>query len=215
MTTDSNPGETTERVEHLLRELAKSDPAAHELAEEALGLIVELYGVALGRIVEYAGPATASAEAGDDHAGGISTLDHLLADDLVASLLVLHDLHPLDTSARIHQALERIRPYLGAHTGDVELVSVDAERGTAVLRLRGNCDNCPSSAETVRKSIEQLVAEAAPEIEEVRIEGVADPEAEYAEPDHIVLANGRPRPEEHAMACTVPGRLAGRTPAGD
>ena len=46
--------------------------------------------------------------------------DRLLADPLVESLLLLHDLHPLDVDTRIQRALDRVRPYLGSHAGGVE-----------------------------------------------------------------------------------------------
>lgn len=130
--TDSSLVRTSERVEQLLDELAGSDPGVHQRAEEAIRLLVELYGTALGRIVDRIGPESAAGS------GEEPPLERLLGDDLVSSLLILHDLHPLDTTARVQQALERVRPYLGSHSGDVELVSVD--HGVALLRLQGNCD---------------------------------------------------------------------------
>ena len=60
---------------------------------------------------------------------GQSIIDELGQDELVGSLLLLHGLHPLSLEARILQALEKIRPYLGSHGGNVELVSVDEDGG--------------------------------------------------------------------------------------
>jgi hypothetical protein len=71
------------RIEELLGQLrATSDPATAEVAEEVVRLVVELYGAGLERAVELAGP---------------EAVDRFVEDELVASLLVLHDLHPNDT----------------------------------------------------------------------------------------------------------------------
>jgi Fe-S cluster biogenesis protein NfuA/nitrite reductase/ring-hydroxylating ferredoxin subunit len=101
----------------------------------------------------------------------------LLADQAVAGLLVLHDLHPQSTEQRVLAALERVRPYLGSHSGDVEYLGLDAD-GTVRLRLAGSCDGCPSSALTVKMAIEKGIEDVAPEVTKVEVEGVApDPAA--------------------------------------
>ena len=55
-------------------------------------------------------------------------VDQLTRDDLVASVLLLHDLHPVDLETRVLGALEKTRPYLKSHGGNVELVGIDAAR---------------------------------------------------------------------------------------
>ncbi len=97
-----------------------------------------------------------------------------LADDpLVESLLLLHDLHPLDVDARIQRALDRVRPYLGSHAGGVEYLGVTD--GIARLKLEGSCHGCPSSTVTVQLAITSAVQDAAPEVTEVVVEGVTAP----------------------------------------
>ncbi|HKT04948.1 MAG TPA: NifU family protein [Rugosimonospora sp.] len=153
-----------ERVESLLDELrAGRDPHAAEVAEQLVRTLVELYGDGLGRVMRLAA----------EH-GGPPLLDALVAEPLVESLLLVHDLHPVDLDTRIQRALDRVRPYLGSHAGGVEYLGVDGE-GMAHLRLAGSCHGCPSSLETVRSAIEQAVAEAAPETAGVHVEGVAEP----------------------------------------
>jgi Fe-S cluster biogenesis protein NfuA len=85
---------------------------------------------------------------------------------------MLHDLHPLDTSARVRRAVEEVLPQLGSHAGNVEYLGLD-EAG--VLRLRLEQSGC--SADTVRDLIEKAVAGAAPEAATVVIE-MAQPPAE-------------------------------------
>ncbi|PZS18016.1 MAG: hypothetical protein DLM60_12815 [Pseudonocardiales bacterium] len=148
-----------ERVEALLAQFAStSDPTTAGRAEELVGLLVEFYGAGLARILELL----------DEQA-----VAPLLADKMVAALLVLHDLHPQSTEERVLAALERVRPYLGSHAGDVEYLGMDPDGTTVRLRLAGSCDGCPSSALTVKMAIEKGIEDVAPEVTKVEVEGVA------------------------------------------
>jgi Fe-S cluster biogenesis protein NfuA/nitrite reductase/ring-hydroxylating ferredoxin subunit len=162
------------RVEALLAEFASTtDPVTARRAEELVGLLVEFYGAGLARIVELLGERAVAP---------------LLDDKLVSSLLVLHELHPQSTEERVLAALERVRPYLGSHAGDVEYLGLDPD-GTVRLRLAGSCDGCPSSAVTVKMAIERGIEEAAPEVTKVEVEGVApDPASKLI----ATPAEGRP-----------------------
>ena len=91
-------------------------PPCWPKSRDLVHLLVEVYGAGLGRIIELI--------VADDHAGR-KLLDRLVADELVASLLVLHDLHPSNTETRVREALEHVRPYLGSHAGDVEFLGID------------------------------------------------------------------------------------------
>ena len=77
-------------------------------------------------------------------------MDALVADDLVASLLLVHGLHPESLDNRVEAALASVRPFLAQHGGDVELLGIDEDRGAVRLRLLGSCDGCPSSAVTLQ-----------------------------------------------------------------
>lgn len=154
---------TGDQVETLLSELAAiSDAGTRAKAEELVRLLVELYGSALGKVMEI----VTESEAAD-------VLRRLTADDLVAGLLAVHDLHPLSTEERVRAALDGVRPYLGTHAGGVELLEVGAE-GVVRLRLEGTCHGCPSSLVTVRTAIERAVVEAAPEVLRVDVDGMVD-----------------------------------------
>ena len=148
-----------ERVEALLAELrAQAGPQAAATAEELVSCLVELYGAGLATIIEVVG---------EDRP---ELMDRLVADPLVESLLLVHDLHPLDTSARVRRAVEEVLPQLGSHAGDVEYLGLD---DTGVLRLRLEQRGC--SADTVRDLISKAVAAAAPEAAGVDIELVQPP----------------------------------------
>jgi Fe-S cluster biogenesis protein NfuA len=148
---DAEVRELVARVEQLLESI-EGDPKA----TDAVQAVVELYGEALRRVAQQV-PA-----------------GQLVDDELLAHLLLVHDLHPVDIETRVRGALDDVRPYLGSHGGDVELLGV--EDGVAHVRLGGTCDGCPSSAVTLQNAIEDAVMRAAPELERIEAEGVAEPE---------------------------------------
>ena len=148
-----------ERVETLIAELrSQAGPQAAATAEELVSCLVELYGTGLATIIEVVS---------EDRP---ELMDKLVADPLVESLLLVHDLHPLEVSARVRRAVEQVLPQLGSHAGDVEYLGLD---DTGVLRLRLEQRGC--SADTVRDLISKAVAAAAPEAARVDIELVQPP----------------------------------------
>ena len=157
---------TGERVEALLAELrTRAGPQAGDVAEELVGCLVELYGAGLTAIV---------AILGADPDAGPRLLDALAGDPLVESLLLVHDLHPLDADTRISRALEAVRSRLGSHAGVIEYLGID-DQGVAGLRLTASGHGCGSSSSTARQAVEEAVAEAAPEVAGVHVEEVTAP----------------------------------------
>jgi Fe-S cluster biogenesis protein NfuA len=63
-------------------------------------------------------------------------------------------------------ALEKIRPYLQADSGDVELVEV-TDDGIVKVRLTGACEICPLSVMTLRAGIERTLLREIPGIRRV------------------------------------------------
>ena len=153
-----DPASTGERIERLLEASTAAGPVARERAEELVRLVVELYGAGLERLLELAHDAGAL----DDRLVGA-----LAADELVASLLLVHGLHPYGVRERVERALDDVRPYLGSHGGDVRLLDV-TDDGVVHLQLLGSCDGCASSAVTLELAVEDAVRAAAPEV--VRID---------------------------------------------
>jgi len=152
-----------ERVEALLTALrSHAGPDAAAAAEELVSCLVQLYGDGLARIVAILGA--------DEEGAGPRLLATMVADPLVESLLLVHDLHPLDTGTRVRRAVEEVLPQLGSHAGDVEYLGLDAQ---GVLRLRLEQRGC--SADTVRDLISKAVAAAAPEAAGIGIELVRPP----------------------------------------
>ena len=155
-------------VETLLAELEESpDPRVREVALDLLEAVMGLHRAGFSRILEMV----------RNHPAGEDFLRMMCEDPVVASLLVSHDL--LDSSAglepRIRAALEKVRPYMHGHGGDVEVVEVRA--GRVHLRLSGACDGCGFSENTLRLGIEQILRKEVPEVEEIIVSGpLAKPE---------------------------------------
>lgn len=142
------------RVSRLLEQLrAGPDPRAAMVAEELVRRLVQLYGAGLERIM-----AAVGAEHGRD----------LAADPLVESLLLVHDLHPLDPDARIRRAVARAA---AGSAAEVEYLGTDGD-GTARVRMSGGT-GCATRA--LRQAITTAVRDAAPETTGVEFDVAAAP----------------------------------------
>ncbi|GAC1663287.1 MAG: NifU family protein [Candidatus Limnocylindrales bacterium] len=156
---------------------ATADPRLAEKAEDLVSLLMQFYGAGLRRMLQLA-----------DEAGALDgpLLDAIVNDELLAGILILHDLHPVDVATRVQAALDRVRPYLGSHGGDVEILGIDGD--VVRLRMEGSCSTCPSSTVTLNFAIEEAILKAAPEIS--RIEAVGIETGPSAPLIQIQLRNG-------------------------
>jgi Fe-S cluster biogenesis protein NfuA/nitrite reductase/ring-hydroxylating ferredoxin subunit len=152
-----------DRIQTLLDATSAGGTVARERAEQLVREVAELYGAGLSRVMALV----------DDPA----VVDRLAADDLVASLLLVHGLHPHDVHRRVSEALDSVRPYLGSHGGDVHLLEVAGD--TVRLQFAGSCKSCPSSAVTLELAVEEAVRAAAPEISSIEVVA-AQPESTAA-----------------------------------
>lgn len=144
-----------ERIQTLLDASSSGGAVARERAEQLVREVTDLYGAALLRMTEMA----LTAEPG--------LADRFAADDLIASLLLVHGSHPYDVERRVSDALDSVRPYLGSHGGDVSLLGVAG--GAVRLQFQGSCKSCPSSSVTLELAVEDAVRAAAPEIESIEV----------------------------------------------
>jgi len=151
---------TGERIDALLDASGSGGVVARERAEELVRLTADLYGAGMERILDIAYDAGHLTD---------EVLAALAADELVANLLIVHGLHPYGVALRVEQALESVRPYLGSHGGDVELLEV-TEAGVVRLRLLGSCNGCASSSVTLKLAVEGAIESAAPEVTGIEVE---------------------------------------------
>ncbi|MGH3597297.1 MAG: NifU family protein, partial [Mycobacterium sp.] len=142
-----------DRIQTLLDATSAGGAAARERAEQLVREVVDLYGAGLSRVVALLGDPAA--------------IDRLANDDLMASLLLVHGLHPHDIHRRVSDALDRVRPYLGSHGGDVHLIDIVGD--TVRLQFAGSCKSCPSSAVTLELAVEDAIRAAAPEVASIEV----------------------------------------------
>ncbi len=67
---------------------------------------------------------------------------------------------------RVEKALEKIRPYLVADGGDIEVVDITDDLVVKV-EMKGACHGCPFSMQTLKAGVEIAVKNEVPEIKEV------------------------------------------------
>ena len=67
---------------------------------------------------------------------------------------------------KVEKALDKLRPYLQADGGDVEIVEITGE-GILKLKLTGTCGCCPMSQMPLRDSVEKVIREEVPGINQI------------------------------------------------
>lgn len=157
------PEELVQRIQDLQDRLESTgDAATRQVADALVSAVVQMYGAGLERIVDLlAGAGTAGREIASS----------LSDDELVATLLLIHDLHPVPLEDRVRAALDSVRPYMESHGGNVDLLSL--HDGVATIHLRGSCSDCSASAVTLELAIKQALEDAAPDLEGLEVLGVA------------------------------------------
>lgn len=70
-------------------------------------------------------------------------------------------------SEQVETVLRRVRPFMQADGGDVELVAV--EGASVALRFSGRCAECPSAHMTLYLGIETALRRTMPELAGVRL----------------------------------------------
>ncbi|WP_329571531.1 hypothetical protein [Kitasatospora sp. NBC_01266] len=128
------------RVQQVLDRL--DEAGQREAAEELVRTLMDFYGAGLAKVATLL-PAEA------------------LGDELVAGLLVLHDLHPQDLQTRIAHAL--------AAAPGWAVQRLDAERGELTLRQEGEQGGCGCGSAQDGQRIEEVLACFAPELTAVEL----------------------------------------------
>jgi hypothetical protein len=143
-----------DRIAALLEDLhpLASGPVWQRI-EEVVQRLVHLYGCGLERLLSLI-----------DIDDGLRT--RLDADPLVASLLLLHGLHPLPATVRARRAADEVCARLAVPTGAVALTL--GPDGVATVRLGGGTS-------ALGPALERAILEAAPELTAVKLEGAQPP----------------------------------------
>jgi Fe-S cluster biogenesis protein NfuA len=71
------------------------------------------------------------------------------------------------TRQQVEGVLARVRPFLQADGGDIELLSVDGS--SASVRFKGQCAGCPSAHMTLYVGIEAALREEIPGFQSLQL----------------------------------------------
>jgi hypothetical protein len=176
-------------VDALVREVEElPDERAREKAREVVAAVLDLHAAALARVLEIAARAEA----------GRALIDAMAKDELVASVLVLHELHPSDLEARVRSALEGLRTGLVLRGARAELEA--AGEMAVKVRVVQESQGCGSDAGRLRSMVEEALGRAAPDVPSIVVEVVSETTA------FVPLIRG-------GGVGTSPARRAGETPA--
>jgi Fe-S cluster biogenesis protein NfuA len=143
------------RLDDLLDRVEAVPGPTAEAAIEAVQTLTEVYGEALTRVRDLAGPRLR---------------EQLADDELIGHLLVLHAVHPEPAERRVARALERLAPALRERGAQAELLGLADGRARVRLTVKG----CGCSGESVEDAVREAVLAAAPEL--TGIDRVADEE---------------------------------------
>jgi hypothetical protein len=146
---------TVQQIEALLEKVGQTDPGLRGAAEELLRLLMQLYGAGLGRAVGIL-----------REAGHEDVLASLAEDRLVASLLLLHGIHPVDAETRVRAALRRLERGLESHHLEFKGIE-DGVAQVTVVRDRGG--RLPAG---FGETIEHAITDCAPDLDGVKVEGL-------------------------------------------
>jgi Fe-S cluster biogenesis protein NfuA len=69
--------------------------------------------------------------------------------------------------SKIEEILDKVRPYIKMHGGDVRLV--DVKNGIVSLKISGACADCPLAELTYNKMVGGLIKQEVPKIKKVII----------------------------------------------
>lgn len=138
--------ERVRRIEDLVRRVGNiADRESREAAHALMEAVMELHGAGLERMLDIVF---------DTGEPGKTAIRRFAGDGLIASLLVLHGLHPDDIETRVQHALGKLH-------GTAELLGVF--EGTVRVRVTGN-------AHGLKETVEAALWEAAPDATGIVVE---------------------------------------------
>ena len=142
-----------------------TDLAVRERMRGVVQIVLDFHQRGLARLMQH---LTESA----DH--GQPMLEVLSRDELVSSLLLLHDLHPLDLHTRLKHVIETTSPQWLSQGLLVQFRGVSPE-GIVQLKAVKSGEGSLSLKTGLKTSIERAIYAAAPEVGGVMIEGLENP----------------------------------------
>ena len=155
--------EFTERMDRVGKLVAKlsqqSDNPASLAAADLLRTWNELNAAGLQRMLAFV-------DAGGDAYRPLR--EKFAQDDLVRSMLLSYDLHPIDLQTRLTETVGNLRPLIESYGGNISIASISRDQVTLMLDVPSSAG--PSPVSMLRKLLEHAIIVAAPDVAEIRFD---------------------------------------------
>ncbi|MBA2280420.1 MAG: NifU family protein [Actinomycetota bacterium] len=181
-------GEALERIASLAEALtAHPDREVSEQVTELLDWVDAFHRDGLGRLVEMIRSWR-----------GEIFLESVGQDEVVGTLLAAYGLGEdaeaaAEAEAAVAAALESVRPLVESHGGSIEVE--DITDGVVRVRMKGTCDGCPSSQDTLTYGVEVALRDGWGNFRRLElVEPAAAIDAEKAALECVTVPEGAHRP---------------------
>jgi hypothetical protein len=144
-----------------------ADPHVRAAAQQLVHAVLEMHRAGLERTLEIVRGADS----------GRALVALLAGDRRVASLLLVHGLHPVDFESRVTQAIDTLCPRLRAHGYLIDRVSITTDNAIHLTLAPTGRDGTRSAAAIVRHTVETALYETAADLTSLEIDGVIDDSA--------------------------------------
>lgn len=121
------------------------------------GAVEKLHGEALKRLIAVL----------RQNPAGEAIIEQAATDEVVYTVLRQHGIIEPSIEWRVERALQRARPQLATHGGDMTVAAVAPPQLT--LHLSGSCESCPAQTLTLRSLVAGALKRDCPEIKEIVI----------------------------------------------
>jgi hypothetical protein len=132
-------------LDEQLARLENTPGPISELALAAASGLAEIYGQALARVLDLAGPGQ---------------VERMLGDELIGHLLALHGIHPERVEARVARVINGLRAPLSTLGARLELVGID----DAVATVRVAVDRCGQGSAAIEQAVRGAILAGVPEL---------------------------------------------------
>jgi hypothetical protein len=171
--------EWIDKIEGLVHRAESLDAPGRTVAIDLLQAVLDFHAASLDRMLEITAEQGNNAQSND-------LIEQFASDDLISSMLLLHDLHPDDLETRVHRAVGKLAGMFRSLGAELSLLSIETGR----VRLHFESAR-PWSGTPVRASVENALLQAAPEISTVIIEGLKEPApANFVPVTKLLAGNG-------------------------
>lgn len=137
-----------------------ADPGVQELLKELVQSLMAFHRTAVERMLEI---TRRSAD------GGEQLIEQFARDESVRNLLLLYGAHPVDLRTRVAEQIEKCRPFLRSHGGEVVLQDVSSS-GNVTVRIDGIGEGHALATSELQSAIEEAIYNGAPDVTLVSFE---------------------------------------------